>query len=73
MSVFEIVLPTFFPHGTDYFVVCAYGKASSRNVLKDFESRPAATNIKVLLVACLGVVLCKLTFLFSKTGAVLKM
>jgi hypothetical protein len=44
-SVFEIYPSTFFP----------YGKTRSKNVLKDFESRPSATNIKVLWLDCLGV------------------
>ena len=60
--VYEIVPATFFP----------YGKTRSRNILKDYESRPAATNIKVFLWS-LWCNLAILMFHDFKTGVVLEL
>ena len=53
---FQIVSSTFFP----------YGKTRSRNVLEDFESRPAAANIKVFWLACFGVIIHNSCLSFKK-------
>lgn len=61
--VFEIVPATFFP----------YGKTRSRNVLIDYESRPAASNIKVLKLGFFDVTLRKLMFHVTETGTFLEL